>query len=1044
MSPGTRVQLVVCGELTALVDGTRRSGVDLGSRKARTLLELLAVERRHLVSSERIAEVLWPDETPADPRPAVATLVSRLRATVGTEVIGGARGAYGLLAGGPWTCDLDDAAALVAAARDHEVSGQAGLALAAGQRALALLGSHEGLDDAPPEDWLLPLRDQVRRVRRSARAVTAAGAHALGDLALTSELAGEAVRADPLDEAAVRLLMSAQVAAGERAGALATYAALQRALRHELGVDPQDDTRRLHVAILRGEAADRPASRDPRPAHRDDLLGRTAEVAAARGAWARAAAGVPGLLLVTGVAGAGKSRLLGTLVDEAEAAGGRVLAARCHASERSLFLQPVVDALRPALGSLASTSLTDAVGPHTEAVVALFPELADLLPPTPVRRRRPESERRASYAAVTHLLTRLARAQPVLVALDDLQDAGRATTDLLAHLARHLGPARGLRAAASREAPHVDVAATQVSVGPLPASAVHAMAAAAGQAAYADTLVAATRGHAFSVVEMLRALAAGETGVPATLSGAVLARVARTGADGADAVRAAAVLGTRVDPLLLAGMLGVPEVEAVRRCESLVAAALLAQVDAGYEFANDLVQQVVYDDLPAALRRAYHRRAADLLTEQPEALGPHAEAVEDWARAARAWLLVGRRSARGPNARDAVDLLDRGLAAADHVDDLAMRGRLLLARADAFESLKRYTDALDDIDAAVSMGVESGDPRLELAALRKRGDDVPVALHHPPATLGRFLEDGLRLAGALGDRAAQADLGARIAVLATSRLDFVTALAYADRAVAAGRASGDETAVAAGLDGLKTALAYLGDPVPLGAVLAELLPVVRRRADRWVLQWCQFESSFLPAAAGDWPAARRRVGEAIATNDEFRVPVSAPFYRAYRGWFARLAGDRDAALADGAAAVAAAAEHDHPWWFAAACGLFATTLLENGRRDEAADVARRGWESVQEHGSEAWTLLSLAPLAAATGDSTLVAEAESRLAAIRAPVGGAWVLGADAYTCLAMARHERGGEPAPLLAPLLAATGPDRWAAVHDRARVLLSARSVR
>ena len=57
----------------------------LAAAKARTLLKLLAVERRGLLSADRIADVLWDAAggPPAEPGQAVATLVSRLRAVLG-------------------------------------------------------------------------------------------------------------------------------------------------------------------------------------------------------------------------------------------------------------------------------------------------------------------------------------------------------------------------------------------------------------------------------------------------------------------------------------------------------------------------------------------------------------------------------------------------------------------------------------------------------------------------------------------------------------------------------------------------------------------------------------------------------------------------------------------------------------------------------------------------------------------------------------------------------------------------------------------------
>ena len=57
--------------------------------------------------------------------------------------------------------------------------------------------------------------------------------------------------ADPFDEAAHRWYMSASVAAGEPAKALAAYEALRQRPVDNLGTDPAPQTRDLHLAILR-------------------------------------------------------------------------------------------------------------------------------------------------------------------------------------------------------------------------------------------------------------------------------------------------------------------------------------------------------------------------------------------------------------------------------------------------------------------------------------------------------------------------------------------------------------------------------------------------------------------------------------------------------------------------------------------------------------------------------------------------------------------------------------------------------------------------
>ena len=85
--------------------------------------------------------------------------------------------------------------------------------------------------------------------------------------------------------------------------------------------------------------------------------------------------------------------------------------------------------------------------------------------------------------------------------------------------------------------------ATRVEVGPLGPAAVGQLAREAGQGALAEPILQRTRGHTLFVVEVLRALADGDTGIPESLRSAVQARVRQAGAADGDA--AAGSLGAR-------------------------------------------------------------------------------------------------------------------------------------------------------------------------------------------------------------------------------------------------------------------------------------------------------------------------------------------------------------------------------------------------------------------------------------------------------------------------------------------------------------------
>jgi DNA-binding SARP family transcriptional activator len=1034
------VELFLAGTFRVVRDGVQLTDGEIGSRKSRTLLKLLAVERPRLVTVDRIIEILWPDERPASPERNVAIMVSRVRAVLGAELIQGGRAGYRLAAGPGVVVDLDVAAGFCEQA-EGKLATAAAVALVAAERAYELLSAGTAIGEEHYADWAEPARDQVRELLRRVRLAAAEASLATGHPRRAAGYAEAAVAADPLDEAAHRWYISAAAAAGEQAKALAAYEALRQRLGRELGADPAPQTRELHLAILREQDGGLPRSGSGRAAPPGPkpgailLAGRDRESKVLREAWAAAAGGQPGLVTITGEAGIGKTTLAEALAAEAAEDGGTVLRTRCYETERSLFLQPIVEAIAPVAARTPAGTLRRLLGEHATAAAGLLPEVAALLGPPPPGRGSVEMERRRAFEAVRAFLRGLAERNPVLLLVDDLQYAGQSTVELMHFLGREPAGTRLLVVATVRadNDAQIDAAlapvARRVEVGPLDADAVAQLARAAGRHELAGRILERTRGHTLFVVEVLRALASGQEGVPESLRTAVQARVRRAGPPVEALLRAAAVLGNTVDPLTLGAMLDLVPAAALEQCEAALGARLLVVSGRDYEFANDLIRDVLYASTPEPTRLAYHRRAADLLTGQPESLARHAAAAGDWLRAGRAWLRAAEDATRRYAASDAVALATQALQAGEQAADLEVSARALVLRGRAHEATGAHTAALDDLTRGAESARAAGDRRLEMLVLRELGGDVPVSRGKPASYFAANLESGLRIAESLGDRASEASFLSRLGVIAANRLQLDAALGYGLRAVAAGRAAADEQALADGLDGLKTACLSLGGTRALAEVLAELTPLLRRRGDLFLLQWAEFEGAFLAVAAADWDRATAAIETAIEVNRASGYPHCTAWYMAHLGWLARLRGRDDEAIAVGRRAVDLCEQHEHHWWQAATRTMLGDALLGRGERAGAVTLYEEGLAAARKSGMEAYLLRCAAPLAAATGSSAVLAEAADWLEQAGIPDGGAWMLGYEVYLSLAEAwlGHGEPDRARAVLAPLLAVAEREPW-----------------
>ena len=287
----------VLGDLT--VDGTDLTRLD---RKARSLLQLLALARGRPVSADALVDALWGDEPPARPGDQLAVLASRLRRELGRDRIERSDGGYRVRA--DWL-DLSELDAVVAEAERRHAAGEIAGAVSAARIGLALVRGPvpEPRTDAP---WAIAEHAAAVRLVQRARQVAAAAFVDAGLWLDALDLAAADALADPLDEQAVRTVMRAQAAAGRPGLALAAYAELRETLADQLGTDPSPETDALHTAILRGEVPVHATSRvstvlvgrTSQAAHLDALALRAVDDRSAR------------VAKVVGDAGIGKTTLL--------------------------------------------------------------------------------------------------------------------------------------------------------------------------------------------------------------------------------------------------------------------------------------------------------------------------------------------------------------------------------------------------------------------------------------------------------------------------------------------------------------------------------------------------------------------------------------------------------------------------------------------------------------------------------------------------------------------------------------------------------------
>lgn len=532
--------------------------------------------------------------------------------------------------------------------------------------------------------------------------------------------------------------------------------------------------------------------------------------------------GVPAVLLLTGEPGLGKSHLLRSIPNTD---GDLVL--RGYSLEDDTppyfpFRRAIARLERDRPGRIPASS-----SKILRAAGILAPDETGGDVPVP-------GDRLAVSDALTELCISLARNEPVVLVLDDMQWASAATWDAVTYVARASEGARLSIVLAARpegvEPPGPGALAVAElnrnglldfqRLRPLSSDGITDLVRGSLGSGPSPGLLAVlasrTGGNPFFLAEVLRSLAesgqlvqrpdgldladpASSIPVPETLRLALWQRLARLPADTVETLEAAAVLGRVFDAGVVGRMRGEPAEHVVRRLHPAARAGMVAEDGSGqWAFAHDTLRDAVVEH-SGVDRAELHRSAARAFGELEgatsrleiaAAIAMHLRGAGDFARAITAGLNASSLALSSHAADEALelaavsaDLFFSGLAKPEHLGARDVHRAVALAAAAAAD----YTRAEAEWRAVLELTAEPAERArvlVSLATVARKAERSDAA--------AAYFKEALNLLEGGSDTRTLIEALVELSTLeGTTRTDYDPAVAHSERALELARGIGD-------------------------------------------------------------------------------------------------------------------------------------------------------------------------------------------------------------------------------------------------------------
>lgn len=497
-----------------------------------------------------------------------------------------------------------------------------------------------------------------------------------------------------------------------------------------------------------------------RMANAGEFVGRGAELQRLHNEWREVKGGAQRLVLVSGEAGIGKSRLVAEFARQISATDHPlVLHGRWDEDVAGPF-EAVGQALAPYIRACDPGRLAAELGDLAEELNRIVPNSGLRLPKIPVDAMRsdPHFIRSRMFDAVTRVLRQASMSAPLLLVVDDLHWAPEPTLLLLKHLMQKemleqtlivctLRPGRpGYFSDALIDflgEMHRDAIPAQIELGGLQRLEVAQLLSSdvgsplSRGEIFSDSLAyeifSETRGNPLYAGELIRSLgenngprSAGKADVPHGVKDIVAARVRRLEQETQTLLEMSAVLGQAFELSVLQRLAEVNDDTLLEAVEEATQAKVLYDVTGispgaveRYEFVHAIVRKAIIENVsPARVRRIHAAAAAALEQTFPDALEERADEIArhlvqagpitDRRNVVGYLTMAGRAALNSSAAEEGLRYLNQAMTMMDTAD-ASDRAELWFQRGLALRMIGRWPESVASLRTALDIYAEVGD-----------------------------------------------------------------------------------------------------------------------------------------------------------------------------------------------------------------------------------------------------------------------------------------------------------------------------------------------